>query len=219
MDSEFRSIVERLAVLEGRITPTSVKHGLNKQQKSVPQLPALFKPKDISPVLGTKEKKHPMANYMVGDSVENDEEPINDCMGYGGSMGEEREAEVVEDVLGKVKRSLTDYLKSLEDEIKVDSDLKDKTSGDSDLKSKEIKSRDLVPRVNEGHPVLGIAMEDGSECSIHGDNDSGFEIRRGNRAMKSRFESLEHAKMAVEMYNSRLRAHRPMDNQDYIEEK
>ena len=43
--NDIYSIVERLAILEGRITPASVKHGLNKQQKSVPQLPALFKPK------------------------------------------------------------------------------------------------------------------------------------------------------------------------------
>jgi hypothetical protein len=212
MDTEFRSIVERLAVLEGRITPTSVKHGLNKQQKSVPQLPALFKPKDISPVLGAKEKKHPMANYMVGDSVENDEEPINDCMGHGGSMGE---SEVVEDVLGKVKRSLTDYLKNLEDELRVDTDLKDKKPGDSDLKDKIAQTRGLMPK----QAVKTVTLEDGSSCEIHGDEDLGFEIRRGNRALKSRFENLDHAEMALEMFNSRLRAHRPMDNQDYIEEK
>ena len=204
MDTHFRSIVERLAVLEGRITPTGVKHGLNKQQKSVPQLPALLKPKGISPVLGAKEKKHPMAKYMVGDS-----------MGYGGSMGEEKEHEVVEDVLGKVKRSLTDYLKNLEDEIRTDSDLKDKISGDSDLKDKVAQLKGLLPK----QAVDAITLEDGSSCEIHGDEDSGFEIRRGNRALKSRFENLDHAKMAVEMYNSRLRAHRPMDNQDYIEEK
>ena len=165
---------------------------------------------------------------MVGgsESTDNDEEPLADCMGYGGSMGEEREAEVVEDVLGKVKRSLTDYLKNLETEFKIDTDLKDKKSGDSDLKSKEVKLRDLLPKVREhgtnlpeGYPVIGIAMEDGSTCEIHGNKDSGFEIRRGNRALKSRFENLEHAKMAVKMYNSRMKAHRPMDNQDYIEEK
>ena len=48
MSNDIRDIIERLAVLEGRITPTDVKHGLNQQQKSAKQLPALFKPRDIS---------------------------------------------------------------------------------------------------------------------------------------------------------------------------
>ena len=34
MDKEFHNIVQRLAVLEGRITPVTVKHGLNPQQKA-----------------------------------------------------------------------------------------------------------------------------------------------------------------------------------------
>ena len=43
--NDIYSIVERLAILEGRITPSTVKHGLNSQQRSVPQMPALFRPK------------------------------------------------------------------------------------------------------------------------------------------------------------------------------
>ena len=53
--NDIYNIVERLAILEGRITPTNVKHGLNKQQKSVPQLPALFKPKHISVLTAKKD--------------------------------------------------------------------------------------------------------------------------------------------------------------------
>ena len=204
MDSEFRSIVERLAVLEGRITPVGVKHGLNAQQKSVHQLPALFKPKTVSVLNAKSDPKNPMTGYMVGDSVQDDRD-------------------VVEDVIGKVKRSLTDYLKNLEDEIRVDGDLKDKTHDDTDLKQKSAEIRDLLPRVNkqdidEGYPMMAIAMEDGSSCELHGDDSTGYEIRRGGRALKTRFETVDHARMAVEMFNARRRARDP-EPQDYIEER
>ena len=204
MDSEFRSIVERLAVLEGRITPVGIKHGLNAQQKSVHQLPALFKPKTVSVLNAKSDPKNPMVGYMVGDSVQDDRD-------------------VVEDVIGKVKRSLTDYLKNLEDEIRVDGDLKDKTHDDTDLKQKSAEIRDLLPRVKEqnieeGYPVLAIAMEDGSSCELHGDDSSGYEIRRGGRALKTRFETVDHARMAVEMFNARRQTRDP-EPQDYIEER
>jgi hypothetical protein len=68
--SDIRSILERLSVVESNTTPVSVKHGLNQQQKSVPQLPALFKAKDISPTLTKKPyQKHPMDGYMVGETA------------------------------------------------------------------------------------------------------------------------------------------------------
>ena len=93
--NDIYNIVERLAILEGRITPTTVKHGLNKQQKSVPQLPALFKPKHIS-VLGSKtDPEHPMKGYAVGDDIEDERRPVEEGI-------------ATEDVLEKVKKSFTD---------------------------------------------------------------------------------------------------------------
>ena len=74
MSNDIRDIIERLAILEGRITPTTVKHGLNPQQKEVPQLPALFKPKTQKILGGNPNAKNPMGGYMVGDSVDHDEE-------------------------------------------------------------------------------------------------------------------------------------------------
>ena len=311
--NDIYNIVERLAILEGRITPTTVKHGLNKQQQSVPQLPALFKPKDISPVLGAKEKKHPMAGYMVGDSFENNKESVE------------------EDVLDKVKASFADYLSSVADEMKQDTDLKDKKKDDTDLKKKEKKDRDLiakedapdqpaivpttssspgdetglqpeiVPELEEGVSKLEVGdpitvtapneykgktgeitefspsgkfvvvkLYNGDEASmhvsdveyneyadeqdvadawgddepieipvdedptlpeskcvksitnecgiweVHGNEADGFNIHREGRSMPSRFNSLEEAEMALEMFAARKR--KAGDSADYIEE-
>ena len=52
MSNDIKNILERLAAVEGKLTPTGVRHGLNSQQREVPQLPALFKPKHIR-VLGS----------------------------------------------------------------------------------------------------------------------------------------------------------------------
>ena len=57
----------------------SLVEGQNAQQKSVPQLPALFKPRDISPVLGAPEKQHPTHDYFVGgESAEVNEISLGD---------------------------------------------------------------------------------------------------------------------------------------------
>jgi hypothetical protein len=154
MSNDIRDIIERLAILEGRVTPTTVKSGLNPQQKSVPQLPALFKPKHIS-VLGAKEDpEHPMHDYMVGasESVEHDDDedyfdPTNPTH-FDMDDDEEvlEEAKVDEEkLLDKVKKSLTDYLTSVADQYKDDSiskKAKDKDLGeraaDKDLVAKEV---------------------------------------------------------------------------------
>ena len=203
--NDIYSIVERLAILEGRITPSTVRHGLNAQQKSVPQLPALFRPKTQKILGGDPGAKNPMSGYAVGG-----------C----------EESAMAEDVLGKVKKSLTDYLKTLEDEIKTDTDLQDKTVGDTDLKDKKPNHRDLKPRdITPAARVFEMAT--GASCEIHGTDDEGYEIRHGDRTLPTRFKDMRHAEMAVEMYNARLHARHPQLAQaqtvdadpDYLEEK
>ena len=80
MSNDIRDIIERLAILEGRVTPTTVKSGLNPQQKSVPQLPALFKPKHISVLQNKTDPEHPMHDYAVGasESEESEEEMVDE---------------------------------------------------------------------------------------------------------------------------------------------
>jgi hypothetical protein len=117
--ADIRSILERLSQVEGKTTPVSVKQGLNQQQKGVPQLPALFKPKDISPTLTKKPyQAHPMDGYMVGENA------LAEAM-----------QEVEEDMLSKVKKDLTSYLDKLEKAIKVDGDLKNKAVNDIEDKN------------------------------------------------------------------------------------
>ena len=202
---DIYSIVERLAILEGRITPSIVKHGLNSQQRSVPQLPALFQPRTQKILGGDADAKNPMSGYAVGG-----------C----------EESAMAEDVLGHVKKSLTDYLKTLEDEIKSDTDLKDKTTGDSDIKDKRLDHRDLKPR--DVTPAARVfEMANGRVCEIHGNDDEGYEIRHNGRSLPTRFTDMTHAEMALEMYNARLHARHPHLAQaqavdadpDYIEEK
>jgi hypothetical protein len=69
----------------------------------------------------------------------------------GADESAEPNKEMVEDVLDKVKRSFTDFIKNVEDEIK-DSDIKDKKSEDTDLKKKEKKDRDLVSKTVDESP-------------------------------------------------------------------
>ena len=233
--NDIYSIVERLAILEGRITPASVKHGLNAQQRSVPQMPALFKPKTQKILGGDADAKNPVAGYSFGDDIQDQREPVE-------------EAEVIEDVLDQVKSSLVDYLKSVEDRYK-DSNLKDKVKVDRDLGKKDPRDRDLVAKIKDavakvdedseiaaalsgtipaaqpaGEP--GVSMKESqpvktvtNECGlweVHGDEPSGFEIRHGNRAMRSRFKTIDEAVMALEMFAARKKIQD--ESKDYIEE-
>jgi hypothetical protein len=229
---EIYSIMQRLALIESTITPDNVAKGLNAQQRSVPQMPALFKMPSQGPVLGgNPNKKAPSAGYMVGsnESEENDEEALE-------------EAVTSEDKLDKVKKSFADYLDSIADE-KKDTDLKDRVRVDRDLgkhpdKDASIIAKQIVgvaedpteenpvvqmptapvqePTYAESAPVKTVALEDGRACEIHGDESRGFEIRHGGRSMKSRFKNLDQAQMALEMYQARQR--KQDESADYIEE-
>jgi hypothetical protein len=300
--NDIYSIVERLRILEEGLTPVNVKHGLNAQQKSVDQLSATFKPKTVAVLTAKKDPKNPLAGKLVGDSVEDEREPVE-------------EAVATEDVLDKVKKSFNDYLKSVADEVKQDSDIKEKSKVDHDLGKKDTRDRDLIAKdkkdLDEDHQKLEVGdcvmvtgpnhyegefaevtefspsgkfvvvkFDNGDEASmhlsdveyhddqedveddwydeelkedpttddetiepppapvenpvmpesvavktvtnecglweIHGNEPSGFEIRHGNNAMRSRFKSIDEAEMALEMFAARRR--KADESQDYIEE-
>lgn len=259
--------------------------GLNTQQQSVKQLPALFKPKNTSPQLsGSYPGKNATQGYLVGEGDEtgwgsevgdtgadstpdgvdpdtktflednDDASPVerailhrimmqhtsllgrygpqavmdaardvaefvgdvdeigsSDVSAYvrsveqmlaGSSLSE---AKATEDVISSVKKKLGDYLSDLSKEIKQDSDLKDKLPQDIDRISPAVKT---------------ITTDDGKEIKIHGNEDDGFRITIRDKEHSAKFESLDHAVMACEMYCNRRRAMQEQQlNNDYLEER
>jgi hypothetical protein len=222
--NDIYTIVERLRVIE---------EGLNTNQRSVNQLSATFKPKTVAVLTAKTDPKNPLAGKLVGgnESIEDDEEPLE-------------EAITSEDVLDRVKSSFADYLKTVSDEIRQDTDLKDKKHEDSDIKEKSTTDRALVAKkIKEAEGELdsalsgvipaqqpageeGVSIKESSavktvtnECGLwemHGNETTGFEIRRGGQRLPTRFRNLDEAEMALEMFAARRR--RMNDSADYIDE-
>jgi hypothetical protein len=104
MSQDIKNLLEKLSLLEGAVTPSSYpKHGLNKQQKQAPQLPALFKPNKISVLKDKTDPQHPAKKFFVGS--------------------ESRENPQTEDVITTVRKGLNDYLHALEKQIDTDHSL------------------------------------------------------------------------------------------------
>jgi hypothetical protein len=249
MTSDIRSILQRITAIEegATITPAVVKHGLNPQQKSVPQLPALFKPKKIKALGAKTDPQHPMKGYAVGadESVESTKSALEEAM-----------AKVEEDMLGKVKADLNSYLDRLEKKMAGDDGQREKGTPDLDrLEKKTRVDRDLIDKavsaVEKGQaeeqqvaedpteqdlmtapppapiedpvlpesmgPVFTVEMSDGTCLECWGDEGRGFEIRREGRVMPSRFPKADHAKMAMDLFRNRWE--REDRGQDYIEER
>ena len=203
--NDIYSIVERLRVLE---------EGLDKNQKSVNQLSATFRPKTVAVLTAKTDPKNPLAGKLVGgsESAEDDREPVE-------------EAVATEDVVEKVKNSFKDFIKTVEKQI-TDTDIKEKKREDTDLKSRKRKDRDLIAKVvpvykgtayNESAPVKTVTMEDGVMCEIHGNERDGFEIRRGVKSLPTKFQNIAQAEMAMEMYQARMK--KANESQDYMEER
>lgn len=236
MSNDIRNILERLTAVESKLTPTTVKSGLNQQQKSVPQLPALFKPKTQKVLGGDSDKKNPMSGYMVGanESDESKKSALEETMG-----------EIEEDMLSKVKKDLTTYLDKLEQKVQVDRDLKDKAkdeieddnpakAGKQGHHEEEIEEDPTTTEVGDvaepipapeqdstlpecDYPVKTFTMEDGTCVECWGNEHDGFEIRRGDRKLPTKFKDLDQAGMAVKLYQARRR--KENTSQDYIEER
>jgi hypothetical protein len=201
MTSDIRSILSKLTALEAKISPAAPKiKGLNPQQKSVDQLPALFKPKDISPVVGSRtDPAHPMKGKLVGAN----ESRLSETM-----------QNVEEDMLGKVKRDFIDYLERLEDKVKTDPDLKDKAK--RELKQELESAAEEVSEPVSEQPIKTCTLEDGAVLEIYGDEGRGFEIRNRGRILPTRFDRLDDADIAVQLFQKRREVRNA--NPDYIDE-
>jgi len=224
MSSDIRSILERLAAVEGKLTPTGVKHGLNPQQKSVHQLPALFKPHGIRALGNRTEPQHPMHKELVGDSVEPDKTALEEAM-----------QEVEEDMLSKVKKDLTQYLDQLEKKVRIDRALKDKALDAVDRHEVEENDyeltdpgtvHDVEDAVNSTaaqpqQPIKVMELDDGAVFEIHGDDTVGYGIHHRGRSLPSRFRTADEAGIAVDLFRAHRQRNQPAQDlsQDYIEER
>jgi len=262
MSDPIYKIIERLALIEGKTTPVSVKHGLNAQQKSVGQLPALFKPTNISPTLSKPPyQKNPLAGKLVGDSIEPRKSPLEEAM-----------QEVEEDMISRVKGQFADYLEKLEKENHLDSHLVKKAKHDLDIgDDHEVDEQDEEEFGNDASDELDVAddgeemdeatwdsdvapigdpadtevahgveddlaaavakpaapmsespaktytLEDGTCLECWGDDDNGYEVRHGERSLPTRFPRIDHADMAVKLFQKRRQ--KQDQSQDYIEER
>jgi len=127
-----------------------------------------------------------------------------------------------------------DYLERLEDKSKIDKDLVSKakqelgmSDTDEDVAeagddfqdtevAHDIDQKAMSQAVAAEQPVKTVAMEDGAMLEIYGDEGRGFEIRRGGRSLPTRFPNIDHADMAVRLFQQRQR--RRDLAQDYIDE-
>jgi hypothetical protein len=234
MSDPIYDIIKRLSLVEGKTTPVTVRHDLNKQQQGVPQLPALFKPNNISTTLTKKPyQAHPMDGYMVGEN----------------SLAEAMQG-VEEDMVSRVKGQFADYLEKLEKENKLDSHLVNKAKHDLDIgDDKEVDEnatwdQDVAPigdpadtevahgvedhiaaavaapaepMAEYGAPAKTYTLEDGTYLEAFGNDKSGYEVRHGQRSLPTRFPRIDHADMAVKLFQKR-RQQQDL-SQDYIEER
>jgi hypothetical protein len=236
MTDPIYRIIERLALIEGKTTPVSVRHGLNAQQKSVPQLPALLKPRDISPTLTKKPyQAHPLDGYMVGENA------LAEAM-----------QEVEEDMISRVKGQFADYLEKLEKENHLDSrlvrkakaelNIDDDPQTEDEVEENATWDQDVQPVGDPGDtevahglendiatavsqptaplgesPARTYTLEDGTCLEAYGNDESGYEVRHGERRLPTRFPRIDHADMAVKLFQKRRQ--KQDLSQDYIEEK
>jgi len=239
MSDPIYDIIKRLSLVEGKTTPVNVKHGLNKQQQGVPQLPALLKPKNISPTLTKKPyQAHPLDGYMVGENA------LAEAM-----------QEVEEDMISRVKGQFADYLEKLEKENHLDSrlvrkakaelNIDDDPQTEDEVEENATWDQDVQPIGDpadtevahgvEDHiaaavaapaspmsamsesPVRTYTLEDGTCLECWGDDESGYEVRHGERSLPTRFPRIDHADMAVKLFQKRRQ--RQDQSQDYIEER
>ena len=228
MSNDIRDILQRLSIVEGKNTPVNVKHGLNQQQKSVHQLPALFKPHSIKALGAKTDPQHPMHGELVGDSVVPKKPSLGEAM-----------QEVEEDMLSKVKKDLTQYLDQLEKTVKIDRALKDKAKDavEKHAAEEEIEENDyeltdpgtvhdVMSQINTAaaqpqQPIKVMELDDGAIFEIHGDEGSGYEIRHGGRSLPSRFRTSDEAGIAVDLFRAHRQRNQPKQDlsQDYIEER
>ena len=113
------------------------------------------------------------------------------------------EAVTKEDIITKLNAKLGDYLSNIGQQIKNDPTLQNKLTA-------------KTPGDQVGPPVKTLTTDDGHEIQIHGNEDDGFRVSIKNKQTPSKFDNLDEAVMACEMYCAHRR--KQALNADYIDE-
>jgi len=207
MSDDIRNLLEKFALLEGSVTsPALPKKGLNPQQKSVDQMPALFKPKDIKVLGNKKDPTHPAKGLFVGGESK---EPYCDACDRVESQCI-CDQPVAEDLLSNVRRTLDDYLQDIEQKLEKQKDRELIRKAGEEIQKNPLDS--LLP-------VKSMFTDDGDEMRIHGNENDGFVIKVRERPLSARFRTLDEAEMACEMFCAHRRnRNQEVVSQDYIEE-
>ena len=231
----MHSIIERLAILEGRIAPKDSKPITETKQKK----PALFnnlKKTDemFMPAVGGVE--------MAEDNME--EDVLSKVKRSLADYLQSTEAELAQDreLIAKKKQDLDLKKRELRDltlqakpshraqhmeEYDLDEEPNQTPAGGEAsaglTNPTYAESRDSAPVKTVHVPVEGeVGLSGGGGAvlvEIHGDERDGFRICRAGKELPRRFSSLEECEMALEMYMARRKAQKA-DNEsaDYIEE-
>ena len=228
------SIIERLAILEGRIAPTDSKPITETKQKK----PALF-----NNLKKTDEMFMPSVGgvEMAEDNME--EDVLSKVKASLADYLHSAEADINQDrdLLAKKKQDLDLKKRELRDlalqtkpdhvqhteEYEIEEDpnqtpaggeapagLTDPTYaesvGSAPVKTIHVPVEEEVGLSGGGGAVL---------VEIHGDEREGFRICRAGKELPTRFRTLEECEMALEMYMARRKAQHVADESaDYIEE-
>lgn len=198
---------------------------LSPAQNRAHQLPALFRPRHIKVLTNPQDPQHPTKGYFVGDDIQ---------IGVGETPLEEMMHRVEEDMLNKTRRDLRQYLDMLttkephgqEQSIEEDPTQND-SKADPDQQSNQTTTTQTVtvtpgqdrraPGVSGSIPVESLTMEDGTVFNIYGNIKEGYTVGCGENMVPRKFSSLDHAKMATDLYRS-YRARQQKQNSDYIDE-
>jgi hypothetical protein len=234
MTNDMHSIIERLAILEGRIVPTDIKPITETKQKK----PALFnnlkKTEDVTPMVGGVEFAE---DKMEEDILSKVKSSLADYL-------QSAEAELAQDrdLLAKKKQDLDLKKKELRDlalqskpdrhHIEMESQdieedpTQEPATGEAPARLTDptyAESTGSAPVKTIHVPVEGeVGLSGGGGAvlvEIHGDERVGFRICRAGKELPRRFKSLAECEMALEMYMARRKAQKVADESaDYIEE-
>jgi len=219
MSDSMYSIVEKLAILEGRIVTNESKTAAKKKP-----VPALFKnlektQEDFIPMVGGVEfAEDRVEEDVLGkvkasftDYLKNLEDEIKQDRDLLASKKQD---------LGIMKKKLKDLdLHDLEEDPNQTPPTGEAPAGLTNPTYAESAPVKTVSVEESGDPALGSGGGGYPLVEIHGNEHRGFSIRCSGRELPTRFRTLDEAELAIEMFMTHRKQKQRLSNADYLEEK